>query len=96
MASPTTTNSGGALNLARLGYVVLEPVQNHYEDLNIGIAYQTLMVWNNMRALDVLESLPEVDRSRIGVAAVRRRAAIRNAGGFGSSHQGRHHRRDVL
>ena len=57
-----------ALNFARLGYVVLAPVQNHYEDLNIGVSHQTLMVWNNMRALDLLESLPEVDRSRIGVA----------------------------
>ena len=57
-----------ALNFTCLGYVVLAPVQNHYEDLDIGVSHQTLMVWNNMRALDLLELLPEVDRSRIGVA----------------------------
>jgi cephalosporin-C deacetylase-like acetyl esterase len=54
------------LNFARLGYVVLEPVQNHYEDLNIGVSHQTLTTWDNMRALDLLQSLPEVDPNRIG------------------------------
>ena len=56
------------LNFARLGYVVLSPTQNHYEDLDLGISHQTLMIWTNMRALDYLDSLPEVDGRRIGVA----------------------------
>jgi len=56
------------LNLARLGYVVFSSTQNHYEDLYVGVSHQTLMVWNNVRALDYLESLAEVDKSRIGAA----------------------------
>ena len=56
------------LNLARLGYVVFSSTQNHYEDLYVGVSHQTLMVWNNVRALDYLESLAEVDKSKIGAA----------------------------
>lgn len=56
------------LNFARLGYVTFSSTQNHYEDLWVGVSHQTLMIWNNIRALDYLESLPEVDRTRIGVA----------------------------
>ena len=56
------------LNFARLGYVTFSPTQNHYEDLAIGVSHQTLMIWGNMRAIDYLESLPEVDKKRIGVA----------------------------
>ena len=56
------------LSFARLGYVTFSPPQDHYEDLYIGVSHQTLMIWSNMRALDYLESLPEVDNSRIGVA----------------------------
>ncbi|MCR4410804.1 MAG: acetylxylan esterase [Thermoguttaceae bacterium] len=56
------------LNFARLGYVTFSSTQNHYEDLYIGVSHQTLMIWNNLRALDYLESRPDVDRSRIGVA----------------------------
>jgi len=56
------------LSFARLGYVTFSSTQNHYEDLYLGISHQTLMVWNNLRALDLLESLPEVDRKRMGVA----------------------------
>ena len=56
------------LNFARLGYVTFSPPQDHFEDLYIGVSHQTLMIWNNIRALDYLESLPQVDDSRIGVA----------------------------
>ncbi len=56
------------LNFARLGYVTFSSTQNHYEDLAIGVSHQTLMIWNNIRALDYLESLAEVDKARIGVA----------------------------
>lgn len=56
------------LNFARLGYVTFSSTQNHYEDLAVGVSHQTLMIWNNIRALDLLESLPEVDRARIGAA----------------------------
>ncbi len=56
------------LNLARLGYVTFSSTQHHFEDLYVGVSHQTLMIWNNMRALDYLESLPEVDRQRMGVA----------------------------
>jgi len=56
------------LNFARLGYVTFSSTQNHYEDLSIGVSHQTLMMWNNIRALDYLESLPEVDKKKIGVA----------------------------
>ncbi len=55
------------LVLAGTGYVVFSPTQNHYEDLNRGISHQTIGVWNSMRALDYLESLPQVDTKRIGV-----------------------------
>jgi cephalosporin-C deacetylase-like acetyl esterase len=56
------------LNFARLGYVTFSSTQNHYEDLAVGVSHQTLMIWNNIRALDLIESLPEVDKARIGVA----------------------------
>ncbi|MDQ5980319.1 MAG: hypothetical protein QG602_3295 [Verrucomicrobiota bacterium] len=56
------------LNLVRQGYLVLSTAQNHYEDLSMGISHQTVMVWTNMRALDLLEAMPNVDRERIGVA----------------------------
>lgn len=56
------------LVLAKMGYVVFATTQNHYEDLPLGISHQTLMIWNNIRALDYLAGLPEVDATRIGVA----------------------------
>ncbi len=65
-ADPTV--QARCLNLARLGYVTFSSTQLHYEDLVVGISHQTVMIWNNMRALDFLQSLPEVDGSRVGVA----------------------------
>ena len=56
------------LNFARLGYVTFSPPQDHYEDLALGISHQTLMLWSNLRAMDYLESLEQVDKSRIGAA----------------------------
>jgi len=58
------------LVFAKRGYVVFSPSQYHYEDLSIGVSNQTLHVWNNMRALDYLQSLPEVDTTRIGCSGV--------------------------
>lgn len=56
------------LVLAKMGYVVLSPRQNHQEELTLGLSHQTLMIWANMRGIDLLQSLPEVDPERIGAA----------------------------
>jgi len=56
------------LVLAKMGYVVFSPSQSHYEDPAMGISNQTLMIWNNIRALDYLQTLPQVDGKRIGCA----------------------------
>ncbi|MBL7134449.1 MAG: hypothetical protein ISS78_10160 [Phycisphaerae bacterium] len=56
------------LTLAKMGYVVFSTTQNHYEDSAIGLSHQTLMIWNNIRGLDYLQSLPQVDGKRIGCA----------------------------
>ena len=57
------------LVLAKMGYVVFSSTQNHYEDPAVGISHQTLMIWNNLRAMDYLQSLPAVDAKRIGCTA---------------------------
>jgi len=56
------------LTLAKMGYVVLATTQNHYEDPALGLSHQTLMIWNNIRGLDYLQSLPQVDAKRLGCA----------------------------
>ncbi len=63
-----------ALELARRGYVVLVPdypsLGEHTYDFvaNPEYASGTLKaVWDNIRGLDLLESMPEVDATRIGV-----------------------------
>jgi len=56
------------LVLAKMGYVTFSPSQNHYEDPALGISNQTLMIWNNIRGLDYLQSLPQIDGKRIGCA----------------------------
>ncbi len=58
------------LMLAKLGYVVLATPQDHHEDILHGYAYQSYLTWNNMRAIDFLETLPEVDKNRIGVSGL--------------------------
>jgi uncharacterized protein len=58
------------LMLAKLGYVVLATPQDHHEDILRGYSYQTYLTWSNMRAIDFLQSLPEVDPNRIGVSGL--------------------------
>jgi dienelactone hydrolase len=58
------------LMLAKLGFVVFVTPQDHHEDLPRGFSNQTYMVWDNMRGLDFLQSLPEVDRNRLGVTGL--------------------------
>jgi hypothetical protein len=52
--------------LARHGYVVLAVDSVHVYDDPIGLSPLSLMTWNNLRALELLRSLPEVDAARIG------------------------------
>jgi hypothetical protein len=52
--------------LAQKGYVVLAVDAVHLDDYRGGLNPVGLMTWINMRALDVLESCPEVDARRIG------------------------------
>ncbi len=61
-----------ALELARRGYVTLAPDYVNYGDYEFdpyqkGYASATMKgVWNHMRAVDLLESLPDVDGGRTG------------------------------
>lgn len=62
-----------AVHLAELGYVTLAPDYPnmggyHYDVYKHGWASTTMKgIWNHLRAVDLLQSLPEVDGSRIGV-----------------------------
>ena len=58
------------VNLALRGYVCLAPDSVHLYDWERGIMPQTVMTWNNIRAIDLLQSLPFVDPDRIGSAGV--------------------------
>jgi pimeloyl-ACP methyl ester carboxylesterase len=62
-----------ALELARRGYIALAPDYPNFGEYKIdvakrGYASATMKaIWNNLRAVDVLSSLKEVDPERIGV-----------------------------
>jgi dienelactone hydrolase len=61
-----------ALELAERGYVTLAPDYPNFGDYSIdayakGYVSATMKgIWNHMRSVDLLQSLPEVDGSRIG------------------------------
>src|SRR2546430_2572598 len=52
--------------LALKGYVVLAVDSAHVYRYEVGVNPIGVMTWNNMRALDYLQSLAEVDGSRMG------------------------------
>jgi len=54
------------LGLARLGFVVFSTPNDHYTDVPLGVTDQTHQIWRNIRGLDFLQSLPEVDSERLG------------------------------
>jgi len=65
-----------ALDLAQRGYVTIAPDyitlgENHIDFEALGYAAGTMKgVWDHMRAVDLLQSLPEVDPDRIGAVGV--------------------------
>lgn len=65
-----------ALELAERGYVTIAPDyvllgENQTDPEQAGFASGTMMgVWNHMRAVDLLQELPEVDPERIGCVGV--------------------------
>jgi dienelactone hydrolase len=61
--NPKTIYQGFADRFARSGYVVLAPSFPHRE-------YCAMMLWDLFRCVDVLQSRPEVDPERIGVAGL--------------------------
>ena len=54
------------IGLARMGLVAFCPDSTHVMDLPIGLCPIGLMTWNNIRALDFLQSLEDVDPERLG------------------------------
>jgi dienelactone hydrolase len=63
-----------ALDLAQRGYVTIVPdypsLGEHKFDFKVKTAYASgsmKAIWDNIRAIDVLETIPEVDTDRIGV-----------------------------
>lgn len=67
---------GRCITLARLGFVVLSydmvgygdftQVPHAFEDHEWGLDLLGLQLWNSLRAVDFLESLPDVDPKRLG------------------------------
>jgi hypothetical protein len=77
--SESASVPGRAINLARQGFVVLTYDMIGFNDSRQlshsfggpreslwGLTLAGLQIWNGIRSLDFLESLPEVDRGRIG------------------------------
>ncbi len=68
----TNANLRYALHLAERGYVTLAPDYPNFGEYKFdpyknGYQSATMKaIWNNMRAIDLLQSLPEVDGERIG------------------------------
>ncbi len=62
-----------AMELAERGYVTLAPDYPNFGEYRqdvyaLGYASATMKgIWNHLRAVDLLQSLPQVDRTRIGV-----------------------------
>ncbi|MCL2622074.1 MAG: hypothetical protein FWD31_00295, partial [Planctomycetaceae bacterium] len=54
------------LGLAKLGFIAFATPNDHYNDIPLGVTDQTHQIWRNIRGLDFLESLPEVDSQRLG------------------------------
>jgi cephalosporin-C deacetylase-like acetyl esterase len=52
--------------MAKMGYVGLCPDSTHVFDFPTGLNPVGQMTWDNIRALDYLETLPFVDRTKIG------------------------------
>jgi hypothetical protein len=74
-----TSGPGRAISLARQGFVVFTHDMVGYDDSRQlthefggpreklwGLSLSGLQLWNSIRSVDFLESLPEVDRDRIG------------------------------
>jgi hypothetical protein len=77
--SDLVSGPGRGINLARLGFVVFAYDMIGYNDSRQlthdfdgrrerlwGLSLSGLQLWNSLRSVDFLESLPEVDRDRIG------------------------------
>ena len=60
---PKGIYKGFAHDFARGGYVVLAPSLEHFQ-------YAGMQLWNLIRLVDILESRPEVDKERLGVAGL--------------------------
>ncbi len=78
---PLSSVPGRCINMARQGYVVFSydmlgyndsrQIKDHRREMDRvfglwGIGYLGLQLWNSIRSVDFLESLPDVDQSRIG------------------------------